>query len=750
LAFFLYLLFFLCTRQANTQAVAATQPQTNAAPAPPAKTPTQGSLDQSDIGAGLIKLDVVATDADGKTVAGLQPKDFTLLDNGQPRRILSVQAFDGIVAKPEPPVEVILVIDTLDIPADLISNERNSVEAFLRKDGGHLAQPVSIFTLTESGLWQVAEASSDGNALAAQVAHNHESALIRSFRGRPGISPSLGGYDAPFLEGMKGLGDIATAERRKPGRKLLLWVGPGWGRGSGAYAEGTGSREQTLYTICWFSTLLREARIALYSFSIRETDQHSDFYLGYLHGVESVQKASFMNLYRKVLAVQSGGRVLDSSHDLVREIDSCVNEAAPFYRLSFNPSHADHPDEYHELNIRVGKPGLTARTNTGYYDEPYYSDQPETGIRRVTVEQLEQALDAVHGDGDADAARQLSALELTERLSGTRLASLTAAIHGQKTRQALTTLADESTFLLPPPADIPADAPPDATAQLRMIASAADYLKQTISKLPNFFAIRTTVRYEEAAQLVEGSTRVDYEPLHVAKSFRETVLYRRGYEVADSGATKRKTREAKDPYLVIYGTFGPVLGYARDAIAVPSALTWSRWERGPSGLRAVFRYVVPGEKSVYPIQGCCLPGGNGTNSFEVLSGYHGEIAIDPSSGAILHLEAEADLEGFTPVIQSGIMVAYGPVEIGGKTFICPVRSVSIMRMRSVTTLTEWDESFRTYGPYLTMLNDISYQDYHMFRGDSRMMPAFNPTPGENSSDPSPAHPPVAVAPRPEP
>ena len=93
-------------------------------------------------------------------------------------------------------------------------------------------------------------------------------------------------------------------------------------------------------------------------------------------------------------------------------------------------------------------------------------------------------------------------------------------------------------------------------------------------------------------------------------------------------------------------------------------------------------------ESLYPIRGCCLPGGDGTNGFEVLSGYHGEIAIDPSSGAILRLEVEADVGAFAPVARSGIMVAYVPVEIGGKTFICPVRSVSIMRMRSVTTLTE--------------------------------------------------------------
>ena len=59
-----------------------------------------------------------------------------------------------------------------------------------------------------------------------------------------------------------------------------------------------------------------------------------------------------------------------------------------------------------------------------------------------------------------------------------------------------------------------------------------------------------------------------------------------------------------------------------------------------------------------------------------------------------------------------------------------------MRMRSVTTLSEWDQSFRTYGPYASMINDITYSDYHVFRANSRVLPGFTPAPDEKSTDPS--------------
>jgi hypothetical protein len=338
---------------------------------------------------------------------------------------------------------------------------------------------------------------------------------------------------------------------------------------------------------------------------------------------------------------------------------------------------------------------------------------------------LDRVLAAASNESDAELARQLSSLELNERLSAEKLSSWTTTLRGKKARQALVALADVSAFLDPPGAEAPANAVPDASAQRSMISLAADYLNKTIPKLPNFYATRATARYEESSQYSDATTAVDYRPLHVTASSKATILYSNGEEVVDSRGAKGKKRKAEDGYLLTYGVFGPLLGAVTDAIA--SGLTFSRWEQGADRLHAVFLYQVPAKKSRYRVGGCCLPDGDGTSPFEETVGYHGEIAIDPLSGAILRLELVADLKSTTPLVRSDIVITYGPVEIGGNIYICPVRSVSISRGRSVAVLTEWDETFRTYGPYTTMLNDVTFEQYHIFRAKSRMLIGFNPT-----------------------
>jgi hypothetical protein len=132
---------------------------------------------------GLIKLDVMVTDAAGEPAAGLLASNFRLTEDGRAQKILSFQAFTGRGAGTEPPAKIILLIDALDIPPELARNERNAVTFYLQKDGGRLARPTSVFQLSKTGLLTVAHPSSDGIALARQL---ERSDFARSNAIRPG------------------------------------------------------------------------------------------------------------------------------------------------------------------------------------------------------------------------------------------------------------------------------------------------------------------------------------------------------------------------------------------------------------------------------------------------------------------------------------------------------------------------------------------------------------------------------------
>jgi VWFA-related protein len=366
---------------------------------------------------------------------------------------------------------------------------------------------------------------------------------------------------------------------------------------------------------------------------------------------------------------------------------------------------------------------------------------PAFAAKGTTVEQLEQVLAAAHGKPDAKVAEQLSGLELTERLSMAKLSRWEAGLPGPQSRRSLVLLADVSAFLDPPGAEIPATAAPDFAAQRRIMALTVDYASKTIHQLPNFFATRDTVRFEDTPQGFRADTSViPYQPLHPVGRSTDTVLYRDGNEVVDSRAAKDKKPEAQG--LTTTGVFGPILGTVL-VDAAQGKLAWSHWEQGAAGPQAVFRFAVPREKSHYEVEFCCVPGDHGNyRVFQQFSGYHGEMAVDPVNGAILRLTLEADLKPADKMVRSDILVEYGLVEIGGKTYICPVKSVSIsdapalpsnafeiQRYRGGTLLEHDNQTAPEYMRIL--LNDVVFEQYHLFRADAQMVAGKGGEPVEN-------------------
>jgi VWFA-related protein len=335
-------------------------------PASPAGAPAHTEPASSPAprnGEGRIQLDVVVTDKPGKPVSGLELKDFTLLDDGQPRKILSFHAAGGEV-QGAPPVEVILLIDTINLTFEQVAEVRQAMARFLLRNGGYLAQPASLIVVSDQGVSFQPEPSLDGNAMAAAV-----NQLNSGLRTHDSTSES-DEVDRHVLS-INMLTTIVKREAAKPGRKLLIWAGRGWPTLDSSQMDLSRKEQQREFqSIVDLSTWLREARIALYSISAGAPGTSGFFYEGYLKGVKSAGKAGPPNLGLEVLAIQSGGRVLGPDNDLEAQIEDCVQDAGAFYTLSFDPPNADKPNEYHDLTVQSGRPGLKARTSTGYYNQP--------------------------------------------------------------------------------------------------------------------------------------------------------------------------------------------------------------------------------------------------------------------------------------------------------------------------------------------------------------------------------------------
>jgi len=691
---------------------------------------------------GLIRLDVTVTDDHGAAVSGLSYSDFTLFDNGQPRKIVAFRAAGPGYTKIDP-VTVILLIDTLELKPEFATLERQNVAEVLRQNSGHLAEPVTVYSLEDAGFFLTTKPSTDGNAQAEDVLADTRASVL--------VPRGTAFAQSPFIAALNALGSVSVMQDRNPGRKLLLWIGPGLGvfrtkidpelpadfdphgrspaPTSGRLRE---AENQNVFSkICWFSILLRQARMSIDVLSVRDKSDKAmkqtspeDAWKSFVVGVPSPHLASWIDLYKNVLAAQSGGSVLPPSNDIKQQIHDCIRDAGVFYTMTFDPPLAANPNEYHDLKVEVRQqPALTIRTSAGYYDQPYYRNRPDPTIRRVTAEQLAQILQAA--PRASEAMRQLSALALTERLSPGGLNALSGHYHDRKVRERLEMIADQSAFLEPPASEIPNEPAPNLASQQRILAAAADYLRETIPRLPDIFATRTETNYRKTGGYQLPNSEVAPVPPHLEEQTKSPILYRHGSEVTQTAPRSASTDEDSEPK--VFGTFGPILTVLQNALKVPTSVSWIRWEQDASGRRAVFRFAVSGSPTI-SMKGCCPPDSGEETYTRYAPDYKVEIAIDPESGAIMGTKLEFDLGYFVPRSSSAIMVSYGQVEIGGKSYIVPQRSVSISKGRTVIALSEMNLDFRTWGPYTTQMTVFTFDKYHVFRSEAHILPGFAPSP----------------------
>jgi hypothetical protein len=364
---------------------------------------------------------------------------------------------------------------------------------------------------------------------------------------------------------------------------------------------------------------------------------------------------------------------------------------------------------------------------------------------RVSADQLEKFVVDLAGTKDRDAAERLGQLDLTQRLTAARTARIRRLLPGKASSDALLALCDLAEFNDLPRADQSEDPAPDIAAQGKIVVSAVEFVSKVTQKMPDLFAARQLARFQDL-RVVRGVPQpvlAEAKPLAMADQSTGLVHFREGREVVE-GETKGPPAKKYVNGLDTWGTFGPFLTIVM-ADALKARIGWSHWETGPQGRLAVFRYAVPESASHFKTQFCCYLGEDGfPSSYASQPGYHGELAIDPETGAVLRLVLKADVrpdaaaqEGpeKSPLLRSDVLVEYGGVEIAGKQYIVPQRTVSVM--------TSW--TLGSEGPVkqglpkaegakaaqkalalmefsrVNAINEAVFRDYHVFRSEIRLV-----------------------------
>lgn len=313
-------------------------------------------------GSGAISLEVVVAPKNGQPVAGLTEQDFSIFDNKAPQKITTFRALGGN----EAPIEVIVVVDAVNTAYTTIAYERGEIDKFLQANGGHLVYPTQLAIFSDTGMQIQKGFSQDGNALSTSL--DHYAVGLRQIRRSAGFY----GAGERLQLSIQTLHQLAAYGAKLPGRKIVLWISPGWPILSGPEVQLSAREQQNIFnTIVSASTELRQARITLDSIDpmgTADTGIRTTYYQNFLKGIRKPNETEYGNLALEVFSVQSGGLVLNSSNDIAALLRKAVDDTNAYYELSFDPAPGE-PNEYHHLDVKVAKPGLVVRTSTGYYSQ---------------------------------------------------------------------------------------------------------------------------------------------------------------------------------------------------------------------------------------------------------------------------------------------------------------------------------------------------------------------------------------------
>ncbi len=368
---------------------------------------------------------------------------------------------------------------------------------------------------------------------------------------------------------------------------------------------------------------------------------------------------------------------------------------------------------------------------------------PSSAATKTTIEQLQTVLADLHQQNKSDeaTANRLKELALTEQLTPDAAARLNQYHPGPLTSVQIRILADESALLLPPASELPSDAAPDRNTQTTIVNKTIDYVLHQNSQLPRLTAKKEITRFQSGGTAVRGNTgtysslaagdpgdnSASQQYLQMLGTYTATVQSEKGMEIPP--AATKKVDPTSQAGQFAQGGAGLVIALVL-MDAGKKDLQFARWELVSGRKAAVFSFSVDKADSHYKVNYCCFPvieniGGAGSinasptvpsmmaqpggtaatyKPFTANPGYHGEFFIDPDTGVIVRLTTSAELKPTDIVRHEDIRVDYGSVNVDGKPFVVPVKSITLTELspngdafvKSFTRRTVFEANYKSY------------------------------------------------------
>jgi VWFA-related protein len=410
------LLLVLGTQGHAQQQPPAQPPQAQQPPADPAQPPVFRA------GINYVRVDVIISDKAGNPVADLQPSDFDITEDGKPQKIdtFKLVKLDGGRAESmkEPPKEIRTDYDEESEAArDDVRLFAIFLDDYHVKRGSSMSVRKQLATFVENNIGPsdmigVMYPLESTGSVRMTRAHSAVMRGLQQFTGRKFEYEPKNQYEETYahypteiverirnqvsLSALKAL--IVHMGSLKEGRKALVLVSEGYtniippqmrnadatrpGLGNPAYGNpNAGVNDINEDRAAWSAGLdmdsdLREIydtanknNVAIYAVDPRGLPVFEfDINEGGGIGIQTDAKylSSTMDTLR-ILAENTDGRAIVNRNDLSVGMKQITRDQSAYYLIGYNSSQAPSDGRFHEIKVRVKRPGVQVRARKGYW-----------------------------------------------------------------------------------------------------------------------------------------------------------------------------------------------------------------------------------------------------------------------------------------------------------------------------------------------------------------------------------------------